>query len=171
MKAVVYVSNSGYTKEYAQMIGKLCDLEVYSLKEASSHLAKGDPIVFLGWVMASGIRGFQKADNVYDVKAVAAVGMTPEGEENTNLIKSKHRIDLLPPFFYLQGGFDIKRLHGFYRWIMLKISKSILAQINKKEDKTKAEEKMIEMLTVGGSCVSEENAHEMIEWIRAHKED
>ena len=57
MKAVVYVSNSGYTKEYAQMIGRLCDLEVYSLKEASSHLAKGDPIVFLGWVMASGIRG------------------------------------------------------------------------------------------------------------------
>lgn len=37
-KAIVYTSNTGYTEEYARLLGEETGLPVYSLKDASDSL-------------------------------------------------------------------------------------------------------------------------------------
>ena len=50
--AIVYTSNTGYTKQYAGMLGKNTGLPVYSLEEAMKELGAGDSILYLGLLMA-----------------------------------------------------------------------------------------------------------------------
>ena len=40
IKAIVYKSNSGFTKEYALMLSKKLTLPVYDIKEANKSLFK-----------------------------------------------------------------------------------------------------------------------------------
>ena len=44
--AIVYVSNTGTTAAYAQMLGKRKKIPVYSLKEAEKALKKGNTSCF-----------------------------------------------------------------------------------------------------------------------------
>lgn len=168
MKAIVYLSNSGYTKEYAEIIAKKCDIPAYSWKEAKTRLKRGDEIVYMSWVMASSIKGFDRANNRYAIKAVGAVGMMQTDEKNMENIQTRHGIKTIP-FFYLQGGFDIKRLKGIYLWLMKRMSRSMLIQLKKIEDPSEDELKLIEMLQNGGSCVCEERAWKLIEWIKMNR--
>ena len=53
IKAIVYTSNTGYTAEYARLLGEKTGLPVYSLEEAKQNLTERTEIVYLGWLMAS----------------------------------------------------------------------------------------------------------------------
>ena len=44
--AVVYTSNTGYTKQYAELLSKRLSLPVYSLKDAPSELKDGSEIIY-----------------------------------------------------------------------------------------------------------------------------
>ena len=57
MKAIVYSYKNGHTAEYAEILGKLTGLSVYSLKDAEKQIENGTPIIYLGWLMASRVRG------------------------------------------------------------------------------------------------------------------
>ena len=46
--AIVYTSNTGYTAEYARLLGQATGLTVYSLTEAAEKLTGGKPILYLG---------------------------------------------------------------------------------------------------------------------------
>ena len=50
--AIVYTSNTGYTEQYAMLLGKATGLPVYALAEAEAKLAPGNHILYLGWLMA-----------------------------------------------------------------------------------------------------------------------
>ena len=52
MKAIVYTSKCGHTAEYAEILGNLTGLPIYSLKDAENNLENGTPIIYLGWLMA-----------------------------------------------------------------------------------------------------------------------
>ena len=55
--AIVYTSNTGYTAEYARMLGEKTGLPVWEL--ASRQVPKGSDIVYLGWLMAGNIQGYK----------------------------------------------------------------------------------------------------------------
>jgi hypothetical protein len=40
------------------------------------------------------------------------------------------------PFFYLQGGFDIRKLHGLYRFMMKNMMNIMKKKLEAKPDKT-----------------------------------
>lgn len=46
MKAIVYYSNTGSTKEYAEMISNATGIPNMSLKEAKKNLSKDDDIIW-----------------------------------------------------------------------------------------------------------------------------
>ena len=46
--AIVYTSNTGYTEQYAMLLGKATGLPVYALTEAEAKLAPGNHILYLG---------------------------------------------------------------------------------------------------------------------------
>ena len=58
---IVYTSNTGYTREYAMLLGEKTGLPVYSLDEAGKKLAPGDPVIYLGWLMAGKVQEIGRA--------------------------------------------------------------------------------------------------------------
>ena len=55
MKAIIYISNTGSTAEYAKLLGKELNLPVHSLQQAKNNVPAGSEIIYLGWIMAGGI--------------------------------------------------------------------------------------------------------------------
>ena len=61
MKAIIYTSNTGSTAEYAQVLGNEVNLPVHSLQQAKNKVPAGSEIIYLGWIMAGGIKGYKEA--------------------------------------------------------------------------------------------------------------
>ena len=109
--AIVYTSNTGYTAQYAGLLGKRTGLPVYSLTEAGAKLPAGNCVIYLGWLMAGKVQGYAKAAKRYRVAAVCGVGMGATGSQLADVRKANSLGDELP-LFTLQGGFDMSRLKG-----------------------------------------------------------
>ena len=75
MEAVVYTSNTGSTEHYAKLLGHELRVSVYSTEEAGNKLPTGTEIIYLGWIMAGGIKGYKKAAKLYKVRAICGIGM------------------------------------------------------------------------------------------------
>lgn len=154
MEAVVYESNTGFTKRYAEILAEKFNIPAYSLKDALRNLTKGAEVVFLGWVYANEIVGFRKASKRFVVKAVCPVGVFPKNAEVIELIKEKNKPAC--PLFYLRGGLDRTKLKGL-RKKLIDVICNELSRENKPEDA-----KMIDLLKNGGDFVSEENLTDII---------
>lgn len=160
--AIVYTSNTGYTAQYAGLLGKRTGLPVYSLEEAGKALPAGNCIIYLGWLMAGKVQGYAKAAKRYRVAAVCGVGMGANGSQLAEVRKSNNMGDELP-LFTLQGGFDMGKLKGIYKLMMRVMAKTLGKSLANKQDRTAEEDQMLRLLTQGGSCVSEENLQPVLD--------
>lgn len=164
--AIVYTSNTGYTRQYAIMLGEKTGLPVYTLKEAEQGLAAGSCVLYLGWLMAGKVKGYAKAAKRFRVAAVCGVGMGATGSQMQDLRK----VNALPsdmPVFTLQGGFDLKRLRGVYKMMMTVMAKTVGKRLANKEERTADEDDMLDLMLHGGSRVSEENLEAVWEWYQS----
>ena len=162
--SIVYTSNTGYTAEYARLLGEKTGLPVYSLDEAEQKLAAGNRVIYLGWLMAGKVQGYKKASKRYKVQAVCGVGMGGNGSQLEEVRKA-NAIPEKTPLFTLQGGFDIQKLSGVYKLMMTIMVKTAGKGLAEKQDRTPDEDVMLEMLTRGGSRVSAENLAEVLAWV------
>ena len=161
--AIVYTSNTGYTRQYAGLLGQKTGLPVYSLEEAGSALAPGASILYLGWLMAGKVEGYPKAAKQYEIAGVCGVGMGATGSQLEDLQKA-NRFPQGLPVFTLQGGFDLTRLKGVYKLMMVTMAKTVGKKLSEKENPTAEEADMLELMLHGGSRVSEENLTSVLEW-------
>lgn len=67
MKAIIYTSNAGSTVQYAQLLADELHLPVYSAKEAKKKVPAHSEIIYLGWIMAGGIKGYKDMVKKYNV--------------------------------------------------------------------------------------------------------
>ena len=162
--SIVYTSNTGYTAEYARLLGEKTGLPVYSLDEAEQKLAAGNRVIYLGWLMAGKVQGYKKAAKRYKVQAVCGVGMGGNGSQLREVRKA-NAIPEKTPLFTLQGGFDINKLSGVYKLMMTIMVKTAGKGLAEKQDRTLDEDVMLEMMTRGGSRVSAENLAEVLAWV------
>ncbi|MDD3946631.1 MAG: hypothetical protein PHI19_02215 [Clostridia bacterium] len=145
MDAIVYVSETGFTKKYAEMLSAELDVQAMTLKDAANKLSKGSEIIYMGWVSAGFIKGLSKAMRLYEVKAVGGVGMGRYTEKNqNNLVKQNKLADL--PAFYLQGGFDMGKLRGFNKVAMKIMGKVVASSIKNGKESMMPKEQAEEML-------------------------
>lgn len=163
MDAIVYTSNSGFTAEYARLLGEKTGLPVVSLAQSGELLAPGAPIIYLGWLMAGTIKGYKKAAKRYTVRAVCGVGMGATGSQ-TDDVRKANPLPAELPVFVLQGGFALDRLHGLYKFMMTAMAKGLGKRLAEKPDKTPEETDMLDLLQNGGSRVSEENLTAIWDW-------
>lgn len=161
MDAILYVSNTGSTERYARLLGEKTGLPGYPLDKA--QIPDGAEIIFMGWVMASGVQGYRKAAKRYRVKALCGVCMAATGSQIEDLRKANSLGDDMP-VFTLQGGFDIKKLHGIYRFMMNVMSKTVGKTLQQKQDRTPEEDDMLDMLLHGGDRVDEKNLAALLDW-------
>ncbi len=166
--AIVYTSNTGFTAQYASLLGGETGLPVYSLEDASKSLPQSSPIVYLGWLTAGKVQGYDKAVTKFNLQALCAVGMAKSGSQMEDVRKSNNLPEGLP-LFTLQGGFDLKKLRGIYRLMMLVMSKTVAKKLAAKPDRTPDEEDMLDLFQNGGNRVSLENLRPVLAWYEGER--
>ena len=168
MKAIIYTSNTGSTARYAKMLAQELHLPAYSFKEAKKKVPAGAEIIYLGWIMASGIKGYADAIKRYHVRAVCAVGMGQTGTQKQQ-VRDKNKIPRNIPLFTLQGNFDVKKLHGIYKMMMSIMVKTAGKALADKKDRTPEEDDMLDMMMNGGERVKVQNLGEIMNWYNHEK--
>ena len=160
MKAIVYVTNTGSSEKYAQMLGEKTGIAVYPFSK-SDEVSEGAKVIFIGWVMAGTVQGLAEARQKFgELYAVCPVGMM-KSEKNNGELKQKNAIT--EPMFFLQGDFHIDRLKGMYKMMMGMMMKMMKSKLNELEgDKGK---QMLELFEKGVDFVSEDNLGDIVAWL------
>ena len=111
------------------------------------------------------MQGYDKAVTKFNPQALCAVGMGKSGSQLEDVKKANNLPEGLP-LFTLQGGFDLHKLRGVYRLMMLVMSKTVAKKLAAKSDPTPDEEDTLDLFQNGGSRVSLENLKPVLEWYR-----
>ena len=159
--AIVYTSGTGHTRQYALLLGEQIDLPVYSLDEANAQLSGSSPVIYLGWLHASHVKGYSKAAKRFALCAVCAVGLCDTGTL-TDQVRKATSIPEGIPLFTLQGGIDRGRLKGMDKLMISMLTKGLASQ----KQRSAQEERMLELLSRDESYVSLENIAEVLRWCR-----
>lgn len=160
MATIIYQTNTGSTKKYAEMLSEKLSLPVYPLSEAEK-VTPDEEIIFFGWVMAGDIQGLSQARVKFSrIRCICAVGIT-DSEKNTAEIKEKNSVT--EPFFALPGDFHIDRLKGMYKMMMSMMIKMLKSKL---KDKPAAEsEKIMTIFENGVDQVSEDKLSDVIAFL------
>lgn len=162
--AIVYASNTGHTARYAGLLAEATGLPAYSQKQAKAVLARGTPVIYLGWLFASTIKGYGRAARRYEICAVAGVGLCATGAL-TDEVRRASRLPDAAPLFTMQGGMDRAALKGVHKLVIHMLAKSLAAKSGRSDE----ENRMLSLLENGGDFVSRKNLSAVLNWYRAMK--
>ena len=168
MDAIIYTSNTGSTEQYAKLLAQKTGFPAYSLAEAKKRDFAGAEVIYLGWIMAGSVTGYAEAAKRYQVRAVCGVGMGQTGTQ-TESVRKKSAIPANIPLFTLQGNFNVKKLHGIYRFMMEIMVQTAGKSLAKKKNRTREEDDMLDMMLHGGERVKAENLSAILDWYRAQQ--
>lgn len=160
---IVYVTNTGSTKQYAEMLSGKTDFEALELSKATKEISADEEIIFMGWVMAGAVQGYKEAKAAFsNIKAVCAVGLNKGEKAEVELIEKN---GITEPMFILQGNFNIDRLKGMYKMMMSMMIKMLKSKL--KEKPQPDADKVLAAFENGVECVSEENLEGILEWLES----
>ena len=168
MKAIVYTSNTGSAKTYAEMLSAKTGLPVTALSDAQNTLAAGTEIIYFGWLMAGRVQGLSDAQKRFSVRAVCAVGMTSSAEMEAS-VRAANRLDASMPLFLMQGAYDKAKLQGMYRFAMRFVGAMLEKKISAMPERGEEEECILIMLREGGSGIKEEKLDGVLAWMRENR--
>ena len=159
---IVYRSNTGFTRQYAQMLGKAENRKVVALEEGG--IPEKVDVFYMGPLMAGHISGIDKAVKRYNVKGACGVGMSPPSEKVlSDLARSNYVPDA--PIFYLQGGWAPEKVGWMKRRMVNMVTKSMREALERKKKRTDVEQANLDMLLHGGSFVAYENLEPIRKWL------
>ena len=161
LDAIVFTSQTGFTRQYAEMLGQTLSLPVYSLEEAVSQLPGGSRILYLGWVHASHVKGYRQAAKRFSVCAVCGVGLCDTGTLTTEVRQATAFPEEIP-VFTLQGGIDREKLKGIDKLMISMLAKGLASQ----KQRSPRDERMLQLLSRDASYVSRENLTEILDWYK-----
>ena len=139
---IIYTSQTGFTKRYAQWLADEMKADMYDLKDAKNKegafFVTYDSIVYAGWIMAGKVVKsnwfFGKAPDWKEKRlAIMAVGGSPNDNPDVevtlrNLIQEDKSQYIKA--FYCQGGFDYDKMKGPSKLAM----KMFAGALKKKKD-------------------------------------
>ena len=144
---VVYTSQTGFTKRYAQWLGERTNGDVFDLKEvqknADSFFEEYEAIVYAGWFMAGKVVKvnwfFDKAKGWKDKQlALIAVGGSPNESPDVDVSMKKLLTDEQKKYikaFYCQGGFNYEKMNVPSKLAM----KAFVGSLKKSKDEKQRE--------------------------------
>ena len=162
---IVYRSNTGFTREYAEMLGRAEKIKVYSVTEAERSLESGTEIFYMGPLLAGHIEGVDQAVKRYQVRGVCGVGLSPSGRQ---VLETISRANYVPnaPIFYLQGGWAPKKVGCLQRRMVGMATRGLRQSLQQKRERTPQEQRQLDLLLRGGSCVAFRNLTPLLEWLK-----
>ncbi len=149
---VIYNSQTGFTKRYAEWIAEAAGADCLALSDAKKkNLTSYDAIIFGGWACAgsiSKINWFKSNMNKWTDKKliVFCVGGGPidnpeiEPALKQNFSESEQK---KVSIFYCPGGFNYEKMSA-PSWLMMKM---FIKTLKAKKNKTETEQEMIKMLS------------------------
>lgn len=160
---IVYTSNTGHTEQYAKLLAGKLSLPAYAL-DSFPEQAAGSDAIYLGWMMAGSVVGYNKAKKKCNIKCVVAVGMSKLQQPEIDAMHEKMGLSPAVPLFQLQGGYDINKLSGPYKLIMSVKGKEIRSKLEAKGQLSETDKAMYDMVTKGYSAVREANLDPVAAW-------
>ena len=145
--AIVYKSTTGSCKRYAELLSARLHIPAFPL--GKEYIPADTKIIFVGWLFAGKIMGYEKAEKKYDIGAVVQVGMSPASAKSEEIGRKKNVISPDVPLFTRQGGFNINKLPPHFRFIMKIKNKEIAARFEGKTDLTDAQKATYKMASTG----------------------
>ena len=149
---VIYNSQTGFTKRYAEWIAEAAGADCLELSDAKKKdLAAYEAIIFGGWACAGSISKLSwfknNIDKWTDKKLIAfCVGASPieNPEIEPALTKNFNESELQKVnVFYCPGGFNYEKMSTPSKLAMKMFIKALKA----KKDKTEKEQEMIKMIS------------------------
>ena len=89
--------------------------------------------------------------------------MSGDDSQLTDMRKANHIPDAMP-VFYLQGGFELDKLHGIYKLMMKTMKSTVGKGLSDKPNRTPEEDAMLDLLKHGGNLVSADNLAQLLTW-------
>ena len=165
---IVYASNTGYTKQYAEIVSKNAKIDAFPVDNIPSGRSR-EPVIFMGWVMAGKVVGYKKAKEAgCKILCVVAVGMSPESPAQTKTIRESLKKEPYMDVYYVQGGYDFKKLKGINKILMAIKSKEIKGRFEGMPEAEKQQNATYKMITEGYSVVSEDRVAQVVAWALMH---
>ena len=160
MATIIYCSNAGSAKKYAELLSEKTGLPCVDIKKMSS-VSADEEIIFIGWLMAGALQGLKEIrERFTDIKAICGVGMM---KSEKAIEESKSKNSITEPYFFLTGDFDINKLTGMYKMMMGMMLKMVKGQI--KESGDEKGEEMLKLLENGINGFDEKELDAVIEFL------
>ena len=149
---VIYTSQTGFTKRYAEWIAEAAEADCLSLSDAKKKdFTPYEAIIFGGWACAGSISKIswfkENIDKWADKKLIAfCVGASPmESPEVEKALKQNFGASELQSVnaFYCPGGLNYEKMSAPSRIMMKLFVKTLQA----KKDKTQEEQEMVKMIS------------------------
>ena len=148
---IIYASQTGFTKQYAEWISEQVSCDCVELKDAKKlHLSDYDAIVYGGWFVAGGIKKvswFKKQIPSLSAAGkkliVFATGATPaESPDIPDTLRKNFTDDEWSKIkaFYCPGGLNYDRMNGLSKFVMHMLAKVLSSKKNASEDEKKKAE-------------------------------
>ena len=129
-----------------------------------SLLPAGTPVLYLGWIHASHVKGYANAAKRFTICAVCGVGLCDTG----TMILEVRKATSIPeeiPLFTLQGGMDRGKLKGINKLMITMLTKGLASQKQRSEQ----DDRMLELLSKDANYVSEENLAGVEQWYKGEQ--
>ena len=151
---VIYTSQTGFTKKYAEWIADKMGGDLLDLKEAQKkpgdYFDDYDAICYGGWAMAGNVvkaKWFLDKATAWKDKrlAVFCVGGSPNDNPDVEVFLKRALTDEQRQYikaFYCQGGFNYEKMNAPSKLAM----KMFVSALKKKKNQTEAEKTMVKMI-------------------------
>lgn len=123
---VIYKSNTGFTKKYAEWIAEALSCDLVPIEQLKSVNPESyDALIFGGWFFAGSIQGLKECKesllSFKGKKAVFATGATPSGASESaqamnNCLTEDERKDI--GTFYMDGGLKYDQMSFVHKSMM-----------------------------------------------------
>ncbi|MCI8989826.1 MAG: hypothetical protein HFF59_03310 [Lawsonibacter sp.] len=161
---IVYRSNTGFTQEYAAMLGRAAQMKVLPLAGAAGKVS--EPVFYMGPLMAGHISGIDQAVKAFAVQGVCGVGMSPASQQVLETLAKANYVHGAP-IFYLQGGWAPKKVGWLKRRMVNMVTRSTREALQDKGSRrTPEENRYLDFLLHGGSYVAFENLEAIRDWMK-----
>ena len=154
MVVVVYESQGGSSKRYAEMLAERIDCICIPRTELKDDSDEG--ILYVGWRSGPFVVGLKDIACRKNIIAVICVGLEPYDERSFNTIKMKNGIGNL---FYIRGAMDRSKLTFGQKLLLGIVSIKMLLFNRSPEDKETRR-----IMDRGGDLSSPEQLDDVIEW-------
>ena len=163
ISAIVYNSLTGSGEKYAKLLSK--ELHIPA-KPMGEYVRSDAQVLFISWIFAGKLKGYSKAKKMYNISAVAAVGMSGGVKGSAEFVSKANALPMSVKAFSLQGGFYMDKLPTPYKLIMKLKNKDIAKRLLAKGELNAQEKALLNMASTGTGDPASWDISEITEWCK-----